>query len=166
MQENMLFSGEIYTAGKIFTLPLAVTALTNFTSVYLRSAAFCSISSGEASRKCVCHYTGWTSIVEKKSLWNDRMEVVKFSNGQRDYPRCWHNALCSFTKSHTKWSRVIYCYSNWQKFRFLNFRRSCLFCNRPITGILPNVGRVPGGAHMWDRDLEGEKVFLLKYTSE
>ena len=30
--ENMLFYGEIYTAGKKFTLPPAVTALTNFTS--------------------------------------------------------------------------------------------------------------------------------------
>ena len=29
MRENMLFSGEIYTAGKIFTLPPAMTALTN-----------------------------------------------------------------------------------------------------------------------------------------
>ena len=33
MQENMLFSGEIYTAGKIFTLPAAVTVVTNLTSV-------------------------------------------------------------------------------------------------------------------------------------
>ena len=30
---NRFVSGEIYTAGKNFTLPLAVTALTNFTSV-------------------------------------------------------------------------------------------------------------------------------------
>ena len=33
MQENMLFSGEIYIAGKNFTLPPAVTAVTNITSV-------------------------------------------------------------------------------------------------------------------------------------
>ena len=32
MQENMLISGEIYTTGKNFTLPLAVTAVTNITS--------------------------------------------------------------------------------------------------------------------------------------
>ena len=32
MRENMLISGEIYTTGKNFTLPLAVTALTNITS--------------------------------------------------------------------------------------------------------------------------------------
>ena len=32
MQENMLISGEIYTAGKSFTLPPAVTAVTNLTS--------------------------------------------------------------------------------------------------------------------------------------
>ena len=31
---NRVVSGEIYTAGKNFTLPPAVTALTNFTSVY------------------------------------------------------------------------------------------------------------------------------------
>ena len=30
--ENMLFYGEIYTAGKNFTLPPALTALTNSTS--------------------------------------------------------------------------------------------------------------------------------------
>ena len=34
MRENMLISGEIYTTGKNFTLPLAVTAMTNITSVY------------------------------------------------------------------------------------------------------------------------------------
>ena len=33
MQMKMLFSGEIYTTDKIFTLPLAVTAGTNLTSV-------------------------------------------------------------------------------------------------------------------------------------
>ena len=33
MQENMLFSREIYSAGKIFTLPPAVTVVTNLTSV-------------------------------------------------------------------------------------------------------------------------------------
>ena len=33
MQENMLISGEIYTTGKNFTLPPAVTAVTNLTSV-------------------------------------------------------------------------------------------------------------------------------------
>ena len=33
MRENMLFSGEIYTTGKNFTLPPAVTAVTNSTSV-------------------------------------------------------------------------------------------------------------------------------------
>ena len=32
MQENMLISGEIYTNGKNFTLPPAVTAVTNITS--------------------------------------------------------------------------------------------------------------------------------------
>ena len=34
MRENMLISGEIYTTGKNFILPLAVTAMTNITSVY------------------------------------------------------------------------------------------------------------------------------------
>ena len=32
IEEKMLFSGEIYAAGKNFTLPLAVSALTNSTS--------------------------------------------------------------------------------------------------------------------------------------
>ena len=32
MRENMLISGEIYTTGKNFTLPAAVTAVTNITS--------------------------------------------------------------------------------------------------------------------------------------
>ena len=32
MRENMLISGEIYTTGKNFTLPPAVTAWTNSTS--------------------------------------------------------------------------------------------------------------------------------------
>ena len=32
MRQNMLISGEIYTTGKNFTLPLAVTAETNLTS--------------------------------------------------------------------------------------------------------------------------------------
>ena len=38
LREKMLFSGEIYTTGKNFTLPLAVTALTNLTSVPLHWA--------------------------------------------------------------------------------------------------------------------------------
>ena len=33
MRENILISGEIYTTGKYFTLPPAVTAVTNITSV-------------------------------------------------------------------------------------------------------------------------------------
>ena len=32
MRENILISGEIYTTGKYFTLPPAVTAVTNSTS--------------------------------------------------------------------------------------------------------------------------------------
>ena len=32
MQSNMLFFGEIYTTGKDFTLPPAVTGVTNITS--------------------------------------------------------------------------------------------------------------------------------------
>ena len=35
MRENMLISGEIYTTGKNFTLPLAVTAVTNLTSALI-----------------------------------------------------------------------------------------------------------------------------------
>ena len=33
LREKMLFSGEIYTTGKNFTLPLGVTGVTNSTSV-------------------------------------------------------------------------------------------------------------------------------------
>ena len=33
MRSNMMFSGEIYTTGKNFTLPPAVTGVTNSTSV-------------------------------------------------------------------------------------------------------------------------------------
>ena len=38
LRENRLFSGEIYTTGKMFTLPPVVTVVTNLTSA--QSSAF------------------------------------------------------------------------------------------------------------------------------
>ena len=64
---NRVVSGDIYTAGKNFTLPLAVTALTNFTvgsdhddnDVGKRGAApIVSQSSGETTSRGSFHVIG------------------------------------------------------------------------------------------------------------
>ena len=59
MQSNMLFFGEIYTTGKDFTLPPAVTGVTNITYVVwaellLKSQLyFCSLDCNQQAQQKV-----------------------------------------------------------------------------------------------------------------
>ena len=52
MSEN----GEIYTAGKNFTLPPAVTAWTNSTSDDMQSARFCKIIASSVNFSIFTHF--------------------------------------------------------------------------------------------------------------
>ena len=62
---NRVVSGDIYTAGKNFTLPLAVTALTNFTSA------------GRAALIVVSWDPGWEeTILNEVSLGGPEINFV------------------------------------------------------------------------------------------